>query len=229
MQTPASVPDALVSRKSIRAFLPDAVDVNTIRDILRYACRSASASNTQPWRVHVCTGQILRTLSDALLLAHDAQDGTHQEEARYYPEQWRAPYLERRRQVGKDLYGLLGIAKGDTAGMHAQYARNYRFFDAPVGLFFTVERHLTSGHAVWVDLGAFLQSVMVMARHFGLDTCAQQAFARYHRIIRQHLPMGDQELLVCGMSMGYRDPEHPANRLETQREPVDAFTSFSGF
>lgn len=222
-----SVLDALASRKSIRAFLPDAVDASTVRDILRHASRSASASNTQPWRVHVCAGEVLRALSEALLRAHEAGTG-HEEEARYYPEEWSAPYLERRRQVGKDLYGLLGIPKGDAPRMQAQYARNYRFFDAPVGLFFTVDRGLTSGHAAWIDLGSFLHGVMLAARHFGLDTCAQQAFARYHQVIRLHLPIADHELLVCGMSLGYRDPENPVNRLETQREPVDAFTSFSG-
>ena len=224
-----SVLDALATRRSVRAFLPDAVPAATVRGILHHAARSASASNTQPWRVHVCTGAPRQALSEALLQAHATPGDDHQEEARYYPEAWRPPYLERRRQVGKDLYGLLGIPKGDTVGMQAQYARNYRFFDAPVGLFFTLERSLLPGHAAWMDLGAFLHGVMLAARHHGLDTCAQQAFARYHRVIRQHLPISDDELLVCGMSLGRRDPDHPANRLETRREPVEGFASFTGF
>jgi len=224
-----SVIDALDTRRSVRAFRPDPVSQATIGRMLRHAARSPSASNTQPWRVHACAGDALRALSDELVRAHDAGGAGHSEEFPYYPAEWFDPYLARRRQVGKDLYGLLGIPKGDAQGMQRQYARNYAFFDAPAGLFFTIDRRLTSGHAAWMDLGAFVHGVMLAARHCGLDTCAQQAFARYHRIIRRHLPIAEHEILVCGMSLGYADDAHPANRLATRREPVDSFASFSGF
>lgn len=224
-----SVIEALKSRRSVRAFLSDPVDRKVIEKILHYASRSPSASNIQPWKVHACAGDTLHTLSEELVRTHYADGAGHVEEVPYYPGEWFSPYIDRRRTVGKSLYGLLGIPKGDVQGMQRQYARNYAFFDAPVGLFFTVDRRLTSGHAVWTDLGSFMHGIMLAARHYGLDTCAQQAFARYHKIIRWHLPIGEQEILVCGMSMGYADTAHPANQLVTERDPIDAFTTFSGF
>lgn len=224
-----SILDAVSTRRSVRAFQATPVEASTIAAILQHAARAPSASNTQPWHVHACAGPALRGLSDELVKAHHEASGEHAEEFPYYPGEWLDPYLARRRQVGKDLYGLLGIPKGDTSRMQRQYARNYEFFDAPAGLFFTVDRRLVTGHAAWMDLGAFVHGVMLIARHYGLDTCAQQAFARYHKIIRRHLPISDEEILVCGMSIGYADLAHPANRLETAREPVEAFTSFTGF
>ncbi|MGY6271400.1 nitroreductase [Achromobacter denitrificans] len=224
-----TVVDALRTRRSIRAFLPTPVEADMVAAILRIAARSPSASNMQPWRVHACSGAVRQALSEDLVRAHAGCGGDHAEEYRYYPGEWADPYLARRRKVGKDLYGLLGIPKGDSTRMQRQYARNYEFFDAPVGLFFTVSRQLVSGHAAWMDLGAFVHAAMLAARSYGLDTCAQQAFARYHRIVRRHLPLTDDEILVCGMSLGYADPDHPANRLETAREPVESFASFTGF
>ena len=134
------------------------------------------------------------------------------------------PYIGRRRKVGYDLYGLLGIAKGDKAKMARQFARNYAFFDAPVGLFFTIDRIM--GQGSWLDYGMFLQNVMLAARARGLDTCPQAAFIKYHRIVKRHLDLPEEQQLVCGMSLGYKDPERVENALSTTRESAENFTRF---
>ncbi|CAG9170489.1 Chloronitrobenzene nitroreductase [Cupriavidus laharis] len=224
---PTDIRAALHARRSVRGFLDTAVPQQTVEAILADAARSPSASNTQPWRVYACTGEVRRQLSEELLALHHAGGGGHQEEYVYYPAAWRDPYLARRRTLGKTLYGLLDIARGDTAGMARQYGRNYAFFGAPVGLFFTIERD--QAQAAWLDLGMFLQAVMLAALGHGLATCAQQAFARYHRVIRARLGIPDGEIVVCGMSVGYPDPREPANRLRTGREPVAQFAHFAGW
>lgn len=218
---------ALQSRRSVRGFLPTPVQRETVDSILRLASRSPSASNTQPWRVHVCGGEVRERLSRALLELHDAGGAGHQEDYIYYPPNWREPYLGLRRALGKSLYRLLEIAKGDMQAMSRQYGRNYEFFGAPVGLFFTIERDL--GQSAWLDLGMFLHGVMIAARGYGLDTCPQQAFARYHRVIREHLNIPDSQIVVCGMALGYADPDEPANLLVTERAPVASFARFSSF
>lgn len=219
---------ALRTRRSVRGFLPDPVTRDVVEAVLADAARSPSAGNTQPWQVYVCAGPARERLSRELLAAHAADDGSHAEEYPYYPSQWHEPYLGRRRRVGKDLYGLLDVARGDTDAMARQYGRNYAFFGAPVGLFFTLDRRL-DGQSAWLDLGMYLHGVMLAALAHGLDTCAQQAFARYHRIVRAHLDIPEREVVVCGMSLGRADAGDPANRLETVREPVSAFARFSGF
>jgi nitroreductase len=149
---------------------------------------------------------------------------THAEEWDYYPREWVPPYIERRRKVGWDLYGLLGIAKGDKARMHVQHGRNFAFFDAPVGLVFTIDRILRQGS--FLDYGMFLENLMVAARARGLDTCPQASFMQYHRIIAEHLALPPGEMVVCGMSLGHADPARAENALVTEREPVKAFTTF---
>ena len=227
-QLRAAVDFAITSRRSLRAFLPTPVPRETIESILAVASRAPSGTNTQPWKVHVVTGEAKSRLSAAVLAAHDdpAVARTHTEEWDYYPRQWASPYIERRRKVGWDLYGLLGIGKTDRAAMHAQHGRNFRFFDAPVGLVFTIDRVMRQGS--YLDYGMFLQSVMVAARGRGLDTCPQAAFMQYHRIIAEQLAIPATEMVVCGMSLGYADPSKVENRLVTEREPVGAFATFHG-
>ena len=135
-----------------------------------------------------------------------------------------SPYIDRRRKVGWDLYSLLGLTREDKAGMQAQHARNYGFFDAPVGLIFTIDRVMERGS--WLDYGMFLQNIMVAARGRGLDTCPQAAFMQFHRIITEHIGAPDNEQVVCGMSLGYADPDAIENTLVTEREPVSAFARF---
>lgn len=224
--TTQAVDEAITSRRSIRAFLPTPVPRETIVDILRVASRAPSGTNTQPWKVCVLTGEARQRLTRRILEAFDdpAHDASHVAEYRYYPIQWASPYLERRRKVGWDLYGLLGIARGDKARMHAQHARNFAFFGAPVGMIFSIDRLLERGS--WLDYGMFLQNVMLAARARGLDTCPQAAFTQFHRIIAEHLQFSGDEMLVCGMSLGWADPDAPENRLVTEREPVERFARF---
>lgn len=224
--TSRAVDEAITSRRSIRAFLPTPVPRETIEDILRVAARAPSGTNTQPWKVHVLTGAAKTRLSAAIRAAFDDPEerARHSEEYAYYPTQWQPPYIDRRRKVGWDLYGLLGIGKTDKERMHAQHGRNYAFFDAPVGLIFTIDRVMQQGS--WLDYGMFLQNIMVAARARGLDTCPQAAFTQFHRIIEAQLGLGPDEMVVCGMSLGHADPDAIENTLVTEREPVAGFTTF---
>jgi nitroreductase len=221
-----AVEAAITSRRSIRAFLPTPVPRAVVERILAVASRAPSGTNTQPWNVYVLTGAAKRDLSRRLVAAYDdpAAAATHAEEYAYYPTEWRSPFIERRRKVGWDLYGLLGIAKADKARMHAQHSRNYDFFGAPVGLMFTIDRIMRQGS--WLDFGMFLQSIMVVARGHGLDTCPQAAFTPFHRLIMPALGAAANEQLVCGMSLGQADPDAVENGLVTEREPVSSFVRF---
>lgn len=216
------------SRRSVRAFLPTPVDRATVQELLELASRSASGSNIQPWKVHVCTGEVRERLSATILQALDRDGpGAYQREWNYYPVNWREPYIGRRRRIGWGLYGLLGIAKGDYEATERQRRENYRFFGAPVGLVFTLDQDLEIGS--WLDLGIFLGSLMVAARGHGLDTCAQAAFADFHTLIRPILGIPDTEIVICGMALGHADPDAVVNRLATERAPVAEFATFQGF
>lgn len=222
----AAVDAAITTRRSIRAFLPTPVPRETVLQILDVASRAPSGTNTQPWKVYVLTGASREGLSAKIRAAYDNPEerAQHAEEYAYYPTEWVSPYIDRRRKVGWDLYGLLGIAKTDKARMHEQHGRNYAFFDAPVGLIFTIERVMQQGS--WLDYGMFLQNIMVAARARGLDTCPQAAFTQFHRIITEHVGAGPQEMVVCGMSLGQADPQAIENTLVTERAPATEFTRF---
>jgi nitroreductase len=222
----AAVDAAITQRRSLRAYLPDPVPRALIEEILTVAARAPSGTNTQPWKVTVLTGEPKARLSAAIRAAFDDPEerARHTEEYDYYPTEWQSPYIDRRRKVGWDLYGLLGIAKTDKARMHAQHGRNFDFFGAPVGLMFTIDRVMRQGS--WLDYGMFLQSVMVAARARGLDTCPQAAFTQWHRIIGEQLQLPANEMVVCGMALGWADPAAPENQLVTERAPVAEFTRF---
>ena len=221
-----AVDTAIRTRRSLRAFLPTPVPRETIEAILAVATRAPSGTNTQPWKVYVLTGHAKQELSRKVAAAYDdpEQRAQHSEEYAYYPTEWKSPFIDRRRKVGWDLYSLLDIAKTDKARMHAQHRRNYEFFDAPVGLIFTIDRVLRQGS--WLDYGMFLQSIMIAARGRGLDTCPQAAFMQFHRIISAHVGAPDNEQVVCGMSLGHADPNAIENTLVTEREPVSGFARF---
>lgn len=220
-----AVDAAIGARRSVRAFRADGIEVNDVQEILSVASRAPSGHNTQPWRVHVVAGLARERMVEAMLSAFEdpAQDGRHLPEFDSYPTEWIAPYIEHRRRVGRDLYGLLGIARGDDAGMRAQIARNFDLFGAPIGLLFTAERIMLPGAAL--DIGMFMQSVMIAARSRGFDTCPQAALAKYHRVIAKALPLPAQEVLVCGMAIGRADPAAVVNRLSTVRMAVPEFTT----
>jgi nitroreductase len=220
------VDKAITSRRSVRAFLPAQVAREDIEAILEVATRAPSGSNIQPWKVYVLTGPTRDRLSAEILRAHnDPELGKqHTEEYAYYPRKWVSPYLERRRKIGWDLYTLLGLTRENKAGMHAQHGRNYRFFDAPAGMIFTIDRVMDQGS--WLDYGMFLQNIMTAARGRGLDTCPQAAFTPYHRIIAEVLQLPANEMVVCGMALGYADESKIENSLVTEREPVSNFVKF---
>ena len=224
------VDQAITSRMSVRAFLPDTVQRETLMQVLDVASRAPSGVNTQPWKVYVLQGATRDALVSKVCAAHEAVHADpalaaqYQEAYSYYPEKWISPYIDRRRENGWGLYGLLGIGKGDKDKMHMQHQRNYRLFDAPVGLMFTIDRVL--GRGSLLDYGMFLQSIMVSARGHGLHTCPQAAWNGFAKIILPHIGAGEEEMLVCGMALGYADPSALVNSYHTPREPASQFTHF---
>ena len=220
----AIVDEAIVSRRSVRAFLPDPVDEATIRDILEVSARAPSGTNMQPWRVYVTTGETKQRISDAVLNSGIRAEKIAWDEYKYYPDQFFEPYQTRRRTVGFGLYSALGIGRREVERMREQHDRNFVFFDAPVGMIFTIDRRLNKGS--WVDLGMFLENIMIAARGRGLHTCPQAAFAPYHRQIRPVLNIPEEEILVCGMALGYEDTTKPENQFRTERAPLEEWVTF---
>ena len=228
--TSMTVAQAITSRMSVRAFTPQPVPREVISELLQTASRAPSGTNTQPWKVYVLQGASQAALVDEVCAAHDAiraqpeLAADYREAYDYYPEQWVSPYIDRRRENGWGLYGLLGIGKGDKDKMHAQHQRNFRFFDAPVGLMFTIDKVM--GRGSLVDYGMFMQNLMVAARGRGLHTCPQAAWNGFAKIILPHIGAGADEMLVCGMALGYADPDAPVNGFHTPRVPVADFTTW---
>lgn len=223
-----TVDEAIQTRMSVRAFTPLAVAPEHIQDILELASRAPSGTNTQPWKVYVLRGRSRDGLVEKVCAAHEALRADpalaaeYREAYDYYPEKWVSPYIDRRRENGWGLYGLLGITKGDKDNMHAQHQRNFRFFDAPVGLMFTLDRAM--GRGSLVDYGMFLQNIMLAARERGLHTCPQAAWNGFAKIILPHIGAGPDEMLVCGMALGYADCSAVVNTFHTPRESASAFT-----
>ncbi len=223
-----SADEALRTRRSVRAFLPTAVPRTEVEELLALASRSPSGSNIQPWKVHVFSGSLRHELTRRILEVIDSgQADQHQREWNYYPQQWREPYLGRRRKIGWDMYGLLGIPKGDFARTEQQRRQNYDFFGAPVGMMFTLDEDMEIGS--WLDLGIFIGSLAVAARGRGLDTCPQAAFADFHKLLRPLLGIPDNQIIICGMALGHADPDAAINRLRTERAAPAQFASFEGF
>ena len=223
-----SVAEAIQTRVSMRAFEATPVSRETLEAIFALAARAPSGTNTQPWKVYVLQGDKRVALIDQVCAAHDAIRANpaladdYKEHYDYYPRTWVSPFIDRRRANGWGLYGLLGIEKGDKDAMHAQHQKNFRFFDAPVGLMFTVERVMGQGSLL--DYGMFLQNLMLAARAHGLHTCPQAAWNGFSKIIMPLIGAGTSEMLVCGMALGYIKEDETVNRFYTPREPVADFT-----
>lgn len=206
------------------------VDTQTIKDILTVASRAPSGTNTQPWKVYVVTGDKRAQLIDNIFAAKQAiaDDPSladkFQETFPYYPTEWISPFIDRRRENGWGLYGLLGIQKGDKEKMAAQQDRNFKLFDAPVGLFFTVNKVMGTGSKM--DIAMMIQNVMIAAKARGLDTCPQAAFNHFHPVVLETIGAGDDEELVCTVALGYADESDIVNTFITPRVPVDEFTVF---
>ena len=218
-----TVDDAISGRRSIRAYLDRPVPRDTIAKILAIAARAPSGTNVQPWHVFVVQGAKKSELT-AELLSIAAAGSTDTREYNYYPEEWREPYLARRRACGFGLYNTLGIGRGDKGRMAEQHQRNWKFFDAPVGLFFSIDSYLEKGS--WLDLGMFVQSVMLAARGEGLETCPQAAFAYQPTAVKRIVGIPANHTLVCGMSLGFEDKNDVVNSFVTDREPVENFTTW---
>lgn len=225
LQLDPAVEEAIVSRRSMRAFLPTPVPRETVAQLLRVAGRAPSGTNVQPWKVYVLTGETKTRLSDALVAAHFDAPGDFQPEHQDMPSPLPEPYKSRRRQLGWELLGLCGVQKGDREAGRRQHARNYRFFDAPVGMIFTLERAMDVV-GIWFDYGMYLQNIMIAARGMGLHTCPQAAFRKYHRLIREQLSISDDEVIVCGMALGHADMSAPENSLVSPREPLERYVTF---
>jgi nitroreductase len=220
-----TVSDALKSRRSIRAFLPQEVDETTLKALLAAAAHAPSGGNLQPWEVAVVTGRAKLEL-DAKIAAVFAQGGKPVPEYAYYPRTWREPFKLRRLECGKQLYDALKIVRDDKAGQRAQWGANFRAFDAPVLLLFLVPGQMEKG--AFVDMGIFLQSVMLAALDHGLSTCPQAAFTEYAALIKEHLGYPADHVLIAGMALGYADMSAQVNHYRTPRAPVSSFTRFFG-
>ena len=223
--TSQAVLEAITSRRSIRGFRDTPVPRDTVERIITAAARAPSATNTQPWRVHVLTGQSRARLVAAIMAERTSGAPEPTPEYTYYSGEMPEPYVARRRAVGWQLYGLLGIAKGDRAGARAWHDQNFDFFGAPVGMIFTLDRRL--GLGAYLDLGMFMQNIMVAARGFGLDTCPQAAFAGYHATIRAILALPAEEMVMCGLALGWAKADAVANTLVSERAPLADYASFA--
>ena len=222
-----SASEAILGRKSIRAFKDTAVDRAVVEDIILKSSRAPSGGNLQPWKVKVISGQVRDELVNTVaekMASNPVGDGS---EYNVYPPELKDPYRTRRRVVGNDLYSLIGIAKEDRMAKFEQVGKNFTFFGAPVGLIFSIDRQMEQGQ--FADLGMFMQNVMVLAREAGLHTCAQEAWAIWHQTIRDVVGIPQDELVFCGMCLGYADEEAVINELVSERAPFEEFVEFLGF
>ncbi len=219
-----TVDEAILSRRSVRAYLSAPISQPTIEHILEVARRAPSGTNTQPWKVHVLQGAALKRVAQAVLHAFWNEPEQHTNDRTNYLVKWRDPYLSRRRKVGWDLYDLMGIKKGERERTQNFHAKNYEFFGAPVGMIFTIDRDM--GWMSWLDYGMFLQNICVAARGQDLHTCPQASWGNYHDIVEKELGLEEQELVHVGMSLGYEDTNAPQNSLSTVREPLEQFATF---
>ena len=220
----ADVFEAARTRRSIRAYRPEPVPAETLREIVGIARHAPSGSNIQPWRVHVLTGAALQRVGRAIQQAFLADEPGHRRDYDYYTDPVYEPYLSRRRQCGWGLYGTLGIARGDREKSKAYRATNYVFFGAPAGLVFTIDRGLEKGS--WLDYGMFLQTIMLAARARGLHTCAEAAIASYPDIVRRELDIAPDWVVICGMAMGYADADALVNTFQPPRIALDEYATF---
>lgn len=220
---PITVTQAIRQRHSTRAFLDRPVDKSTLEQILDSARFAPSGVNTQPWQVAVVTGDAKQRLQQAFLAEFEAGNRGKMDYS-YYPDEWHPPYKQRRVATGKQLYSALQIERHDKEGQKAQWAANYRAFDAPVMLLFFMDAHLNTGS--YFDYGMFVQNIMLLAEEAGLATCPQGALGEYPDIIRQKLHYPEDKIVLGGMAIGYEDKTHPVNHYRTEREEVSHFVQF---
>ena len=216
-----NVSEALATRKTIRAFRPDKVPLETVKQILSLAARAPSGGNLQPWKAYVLIGNARDELVRRVAKARETHPMGERPEYHIYPQQLTEPYRTRRFRIGEAMYATLGIPREDKAARLSFFSRNWDFFGAPVGFVFTIDRQMQQGQ--WSDLGMFLQSIMLLAREHGLHTCPQEAWAVWHRVIRDYLSVPENEMIFCGMGLGYADETAPVNSLASERAPLEEF------
>ena len=219
-----TVNEAVLSRHSCRAFTSQAVDAAVIRKLLETACFAPSGGNLQPWFVHVVSGDSMVRFRAQLTPKFLATPFGGTAEYHVYPPELTEPYRSRRHKCGEDLYGHIGVARDDRPARHRQFARNYDFFGAPVGMFFFLDR--TMGPPQWSDLGMLIQTLMLLAREQGLETCAQESWALWHKEVGDFLSVPPSMMLFCGLALGYGDYAAPINRLRTERAALEDFVTF---
>lgn len=220
------VSEAITSRITARAFLDKPVPEPLLREILETAKRAPSGGNLQPWHVWALSGEPMarfKALIKEKVSVHPRGEGT---EYHIYPPELKEPYKARRFKCGEDMYATIGIPRDNKLGRLMNFARNFEFFGAPVGLFFAIDRTMQQGQ--WADLGMFMQSIMLMAREHGLHTCPQEAWAIWHKTVGEFFSIPPELMLFCGMGVGYIDEAHPINSLRTERAPLSEFATFVG-
>jgi nitroreductase len=221
------VRDAVSSRYSCRAFLPTPVPLPIVRDILDRAARAPSGGNLQPWRVDALAGSRLEALKSLIRPRYGELPAGEGAEYAVYPSPLEEPYRSRRFAVGAALYDSLGVSRQDRPARLAQFARNFELFDAPVGLFVSIDRGL--GAPQWADVGGFIQTVMLLARAHGLHSCAQEAWTQWHKTVSAFLDLPASHMLFCAIALGHADAAARINRWRSERDGVDSFATFSGF
>lgn len=221
-----NVDEAILTRRSIRQFKSDPVPRALIEEILRVAVRAPSGTNIQPWKLHVVAGEV-RAQLEREVLAHRETNPPDQHAEFPRMNKRKEPYQTRMRTLGKEMYTLLGVPKGDQAANWRQWGRNYQFFDAPVGLIFTIDKELD--RMSYVDVGILLQTILLAAKARGLDSCAQGAWNNYWSVTRRVLNIPEDEYILCGVSLGYADETAPVNTLVSERESIESFATFHGF
>jgi nitroreductase len=224
MSAAATVSEAILSRRSCRSFSKRQVDAPIIRGLLDTARFAPSGGNLQPWIVHVLSGDSMSRFRAHMAPHLQTVPFAGAAEYPVYPPKLKEPYRSRRFKVGEDMYGLIGLRREDTPARLRQFARNYDFFGAPVGLFFFLDR--TMGSPQWSDVGMLMQNLMLLARERGLETCPQEAWAIWHKEVGEFLSVGPELMLFCGMALGYGDYAAPINRLRAERAPVEEFVVF---
>ncbi|WP_206340928.1 nitroreductase [Marinicauda algicola] len=227
MPNSMSVSEALKSRISTRAFLDTPVSEKEVRDLLEKARWAASGGNLQPWRVHVVAGDKRQAVIDAVKESLQADPFANESEFSVYPDKLWEPYRSRRFRVGEDMYELLGIPREDKLARLDHLMRNYEFFGAPVGLFFSIDGRMGPGQ--WAHLGMFMMSLALAAQEAGLATCMQEAWTPRAKTVAKVLGVEEPYIVYCGMALGHADPDAPVNRLRSERADVDEFATFEGF
>ncbi len=219
-----SVSQALATRKSVRAFRPDPVPRAVVEDILTRASRAPSGGNLQPWHVYVAMGQAREELVARVMKLREQYPMGTGGEYNIYPPNLFEPYRTRRFKLGEMMYARMGIGREDKAARVAAFGRNWEFFGAPVGFIFTMDRRMEVGQ--WADLGMYMQSIMLLARELGLDTCPQESWSQFQESVREFFAIPENEMVFCGMALGYRDETAPVNSLVSERAPLADFATF---